>query len=103
MRSNYGQALGSVRFAKIIGYREQLGCDHLLSFSKGCGTSSKTMLCLVHRSGRGRLMPPQGRDSQAGNPLCGAFLWAQLTVPDHAEFALADGHDLGGAAIVDRP
>jgi hypothetical protein len=47
--------------------------------------------------------PPQGRDSQVGNPLSGVFLWAQLTVPDHAEFALADGHDLGGAAIVDRP
>ena len=52
----------TVRFAEIMRYREQLGCDHLLSFSKGCGTSSKTMLCLVHRSGRGRLMPPQGRD-----------------------------------------
>src|ERR1700730_12355274 len=37
---------------------------------------------LVHRSGRGRLMPPQGRDSQVGNPLSGGFLWAQLTVPD---------------------
>jgi hypothetical protein len=47
-------------------------------------------------------MPPQGRDSEVSNPLSGVSLWAQLTVPDHAEFALADGYDLGGAAIVDQ-
>jgi hypothetical protein len=30
------------------------------------------------------------------------LLWAQLTVPDHAELTLADGHDLGGAAMIDQ-
>jgi hypothetical protein len=62
-----------------------------------------TLLCLIHRSSRGRPKPPQGRDSQVSKALGGVFLWAQLTVPDHAEIALADGHDLGDAAIVDRP
>jgi hypothetical protein len=70
-------------------------CDH--------DKNDIALLCLIRRSGRGRLMLPQGRDSQVSNPLSGEFFWPQLTIPDHAELALADRYDLGGAAIIGRP